>query len=54
MGPYLKAVVGSILAALGAAGTASLDGSFSLQEGIVIATAFFGTLYGVWQTPNQP
>lgn len=54
MGPYLKAVVGSILAGLGAAGTAATDGSISLAEGIVIATAFFGTLYGVWAAPNKP
>ena len=54
MSPYLKAVVGSILAGLGAAATAAADGQVSLLEGILIASAFFGTLYGVWRAPNQP
>ena len=54
MGPYLKAVVGAIVAALSVAATAATDNAINLQEGIYIAAAFFGALAAVWATPNQP
>lgn len=54
LSPYLKAVVGAIIAGLATATTAALDSSITLGEGLTIASAFFVALYGIWQTPNKP
>jgi hypothetical protein len=54
IGPYLKAVVGAVTAALAVAATAATDNAISLQEGIYIASAFFVGLGAVWVTPNTP
>lgn len=51
---YLKATVGAIVAALAVAGTAAIDNSISLQEGIYIASAFFASFGAVWAAPNKP
>lgn len=53
-GPYLKAIVGAITAALTVAATAATDNAVSLQEGIYIASAFFVGFGAVWVTPNKP
>lgn len=54
LSPYLKAVVGAIIAGLGAAATAAIDNSIVMAEWIGIASAFFVALYAIWQTPNKP
>lgn len=51
---YAKAVVAAVVAGLGVAGTAALDNSITLGEGIGVATAFFVALGVVWATPNRP
>jgi hypothetical protein len=52
--PYLKAVVGALLAGLGALKLALGDNTVSHQEMVEIAIVTLGVLYGVWQTPNKP
>jgi uncharacterized membrane protein len=51
---YMKATVGAVVAALAVAGTAAIDNSINLQEGIYIASAFLVAFGGVWATPNRP
>ena len=51
---YAKATVSAVVAALAVAGTAAVDNSISLQEGIYIASAFLIAFGSVWATPNQP
>lgn len=54
MGPYLKAVVGSIVAGLGVLASGLDDDTISSQEYIYAVIAFFTALAVVWATPNQP
>lgn len=51
---YMKATVGALVAALAVAGTAAIDNSVSLQEGIYIASAFLVSFGAVFATPNKP
>jgi drug/metabolite transporter (DMT)-like permease len=49
---YAKAVVGAIVAALGAATVAVSDG-FTTGEWLAVASAFFVALAAVWAVPNR-
>jgi hypothetical protein len=49
---YAKAIVGGLVAGLGAAASALDDGRFTVQEGITATVAFLVTLGAVWITPN--
>jgi hypothetical protein len=51
---YAKAVIGAIIAALGALGTALIDQDVTPNEWIGVALAFFVALGGVWAVPNRP
>lgn len=51
---YAKAIVSSLVAGLAVAGTAAIDNSISLQEGIYIASAFLVALAATWAAPNKP
>jgi hypothetical protein len=44
---YAKALIGAIVAALGAAGAALADGHMTTVEGVAVAATFFGALGGV-------
>jgi len=50
---YAKAVVGAILAGLGALSTALTDG-VTATEWVLVAIAVFGSFGMVWATPNAP
>jgi hypothetical protein len=51
---YMKAVVGALIAGLGALATALADDGVEKLEWVFIATATLTALYGVWQVPNKP
>lgn len=51
---YLKAIVGALIAGLGALGTAMLDERVTGQEWTVVAVAFLGALGVIWGVPNAP
>lgn len=51
---YAKATVGALVAALAVAGTAAIDNSINLQEGIYIASSFLVSFGAVWATPLKP
>lgn len=51
---YLKATVAAIVSALAVAGTAAIDNSINMQEGIYILSAFLVAFGSVWAAPNQP
>lgn len=52
--PYAKAIVGAIIAALTALGTAVADGEISAAEVVGVLLAGMVTLAGVYQIPNTP
>jgi hypothetical protein len=52
--PYAKAVVGFLLAGLGAVWVALDDGQVTTQEWVGVAVAALATLGGVWAVPNAP
>lgn len=52
--PYAKAVVGGVVAALGAAGTALADGAISPVEWIAVALAAIAGTGFVYAIPNKP
>lgn len=52
--PYAKAVVGGLLAGLGALGTALVDNMVSPAEWVAVAIAALGGLGLVYATPNRP
>lgn len=54
MGPYLKAVVGALVAGLGVLATGLDDDAVSSQEYIYAVIAFLTALTVIWATPNQP
>lgn len=51
--PYAKAIVGALVAGLGAAGTALTDGGVSAQEWVAVASATLVALGVVFGVPNQ-
>lgn len=51
---YMKAVVGALIAGLGALGTAMLNEHVTGQEWTVVAVAFLGALGVIWGVPNTP
>lgn len=51
---YAKAAVSALVAGLAVAGTAAIDNSISMQEGIYIASAFLVSFGAVFATPNKP
>lgn len=54
MRPYMKAVVATVVAGLGAAKLALGDNSISAQEAVEIAIVTLTALGVVWATPNRP
>lgn len=54
VGPYLKAVVGALVAGLGVLATGLDDDVVSGQEYIYALIAFLTALTVIWATPNQP
>lgn len=50
---YAKAIVGSLLAGLGALLTALADGSVQTAEWVTVAIAALTALAGVWGVPNR-
>ncbi len=54
MDHYAKALVGAVMAGLGALGTALADGHVTATEWVVIAAAAAGALGLVWGVPNAP
>ena len=50
--PYSKAIVGFILAALTATGTALTDGEITTAEWVAVAIAAVATLTAVYAVPN--
>jgi len=53
MKAYLKAFVGSLVAALAALVTALDDEKLSVQEGLTAAIAFLVALGVIWAVPNE-
>lgn len=51
--PYMKAIVGGLVAGLTALGTAMTDGTVSTAEWVGIAVATLGALGIVYATPNR-
>lgn len=52
--PYAKAIIGALVAGLGALGVALEDGSISSQEYVTIAAAFLVALGAIFIVPNAP
>lgn len=53
--PYAKAIIGALVAGLGALGVALEDGSVNSQEYVTIAAAFLVALGAIFAVPNtQP
>ena len=52
LAPYAKAIVGFVLAALTATGTALTDGSITPAEWVAVAIAAVATLTAVYAVPN--
>lgn len=50
--PYLKAIVGGLVAGLTALGTAMTDDTVSTAEWVAVAVATLGALGVVYATPN--
>jgi hypothetical protein len=53
MGTAAKAVVGALIAGLGALGTALSDNSIAPIEWVGVGSATLIALYGVWRVPNS-
>lgn len=51
--PYAKAIVGALVAGLGALGTALTDGAVSAQEWVAVASATLVALGVVFGVPNR-
>lgn len=51
--PYAKAIVGALIAGLGAVGTALTDNTISTQEWVAIASATLVALGVVFGVPNK-
>ena len=51
--PYAKAIIGALVAGLGALGVALEDGSINSQEYVTIAAAFLVALAAVFIVPNS-
>lgn len=54
MRPYLKAIVATLIAGLGATKLALGDNSISGQEAVEVAIVTLTALGAVWATPNRP
>ncbi len=52
--PYAKAIVGALLAGLGALGTALADNQVTTVEWVGVAVATLGALGIVYAVPNRP
>ena len=52
MDRYAKAIVGAVMAGLGALGAALADSSITATEWVVVASAVLGALALVWAVPN--
>lgn len=52
--PYMKAIVGGLVAGLTVLGTAMTDGTVTTAEWITVAVATLGALGVVYATPNRP
>ena len=52
--PYAKAIVGGLLAGLGALGTALVDNTVTPAEWVGVATATLAGLGIVYAVPNRP
>ena len=53
MDKYAKAIVGALVAGLGAYGVAVADGSPTAEEWSTVAVAFLGALGLIWGVPNS-
>lgn len=53
MDKYAKAIVGAVMAFLGALGTALTDGSVTANEWVTIASFTVGALAVIWGVPNK-
>lgn len=51
--PYAKAVIGALVAGLGALGVALEDGAINSQEYVTIAAAFLVALGAIFAVPNS-
>jgi hypothetical protein len=51
---YAKAIVGAVMAFLGALGTGLADGHVTATEWVVAASAAVASLALVWGVPNSP
>lgn len=51
--PYLKAVVGALVAGLGTLATAMADDAVSTAEWVAVAIATLGALGIIYATPNR-
>ena len=54
MAKYAKAIVGALVAGLGALVTGLTDNTLSTAEWLVAAIAFLTALGVVWAVPNKP
>ncbi len=54
MRPYMKAIVATLVAGLGAAKVALGDNTISGQEAVEIAIVTLTALGATWATPNKP
>lgn len=53
MDRYAKAIMGGVVAGLGALGTALADGQVTATEWVVVASAVVAGLGLVWGVPNK-
>lgn len=54
MKQYAKAILGAVVAGLGAAATALLDNTISPVEWVTIASTALTALGAIWAVPNAP
>lgn len=52
--PYMKSIVGGLVAGLTVLGTAMIDGTVTNAEWVGVAVATLGALGIVYATPNRP
>lgn len=52
--PYMKAIIGGLVAGLTTLGTAMIDNTVTNPEWIAVAIATLGALGVVYVTPNRP